>query len=75
MSATGVYIPPMIIFPRAKLHPGLINGWSYFINHTASSLSNKVRVILDNHESHLSANVLELCRKNGVILLSLPPHT
>ena len=26
VSATGVYIPPMLIFPRARLNPSLMNG-------------------------------------------------
>lgn len=31
-------------------------------------------LILDNHESHCDYNVLEYCKRNGVELLTLPPH-
>jgi hypothetical protein len=31
-------------------------------------------LILDNHDSHLSLDGIELCRESGIIILSLPPH-
>ena len=31
-------------------------------------------MILDNHSSHCSLQAVELCRKEGVVLLTLPPH-
>lgn len=34
-----------------------------------------VLLILDNHSSHLSLAAIELARANGVVLLSLAPHT
>ena len=30
---------------------------------------------MDNHDSHLSVESLELAKRNGVIVLTLPPHT
>jgi hypothetical protein len=29
---------------------------------------------LDNHESHYDVRVLNLCKQNGITLLTLPPH-
>lgn len=40
-----------------------------------SSTSNKQTLILDNHESHLSLGGLELAKSNGVIMITLTPHT
>ena len=34
-----------------------------------------VILIQDNHASHLSLPLIELCRANDIILLNLPPHT
>lgn len=48
---------------------------NHFIHHTSSSVGNPTLLIMDNHESHLSAYVLDLAKKNGVIILTLPPHT
>jgi hypothetical protein len=98
MSAAGNFVPPMIVFPRKRIHPALGNnapinsviavsksGWinkelfvqwlHHFIDFSRSSRANKVLLILDNHEAHSSATAIDLCKENGVILLSLPPHT
>ncbi|KAJ8935673.1 hypothetical protein NQ314_012694 [Rhamnusium bicolor] len=32
-------------------------------------------LIIDNHQSHISISSLEFCKSNGIMLLSLPPHT
>lgn len=40
-----------------------------------ASPTNKVLLVLDNHESHISLPVLEYCKANGIVLLSLVPHT
>lgn len=98
ISATGVFIPPMLIFPRKKFlqkllrgaPPGTIGGCSpsgwintelfitwlkHFIWSTGASLEKKTILLLDNHESHISLEGYELCRSNGVILVSFAPHT
>jgi hypothetical protein len=38
------------------------------------SKASPVLMILDNHESHLSIQVLDFAKDNGVIMLSFPPH-
>ncbi|XP_076439387.1 uncharacterized protein LOC143278438 [Babylonia areolata] len=35
----------------------------------------KVLLILDNHESHVSLDVVDFCREKNIVLLSFPPHT
>lgn len=32
-------------------------------------------LILDNHESHMTIDGLDFCKENGIIVLTLPPHT
>ncbi|KAK3932377.1 Pogo transposable element with KRAB domain [Frankliniella fusca] len=61
------------------------NGWmiaeifvkviEHFIQHTQSSKENPTLLILDNVSSHLTIEVVDLCRKHGVVLFTLPPHT
>jgi len=60
-------------------------GWSnelmfvrfleHFIKLVQPSKENKVLLIMDNHESHLSIQAIDLARENGVIFLTFPPHT
>lgn len=61
------------------------NGWMtavifvqvirHFIKGTNSSNENVTLLILGNVSSHLNIEVIDLCRENGVILFTLPPHT
>lgn len=46
----------------------------HFIFHSGSSTSNPTLLLLDNHESHLSVETLNLAKDNGVVILTLPPH-
>ncbi|XP_030750178.1 uncharacterized protein LOC115877967 [Sitophilus oryzae] len=32
-------------------------------------------IISDNHSSHISLQIFDYCKQNGVILLTIPPHT
>ncbi|KAJ8967555.1 hypothetical protein NQ314_002871 [Rhamnusium bicolor] len=47
----------------------------HFIQHTSSSLHNPSLSIFDNHESHLSLEVVKLAKTYGVEILTLPPHS
>lgn len=61
-----------------------VSGWmnsaifilvmKHFIKFSKSSLQNKTLLIMDNHYSHVSIEVIDLAKDNGVILLTLPPH-
>jgi len=98
ISATGVFIPPMLIFPRKNFAqrllrgapPGTIGGCSpsgwinsdlfvtwlkHFIKSSGASVDKKTILLLDNHESHISIQAFELCRSNGISLVSFAPHT
>lgn len=98
ISATGVYIPPVLIFPRKRMVDTLMNGaptgakgfvtdsgwidknvflkWlQHFSEHVRPSKENKVCLVLDNHCSHTSLEAIDFCRENGIILMSIPPHT
>lgn len=59
---------------------GWMNGetflqWlKHFVYHTRCGVGNKILLILDNHESHVSYECLELARSSGVTMVTLPPH-
>lgn len=53
--------------------PKFLDWLQHFVENCRPTLKQKVILILDNHESHIEA--LEYARENGVIFLSLPPHT
>lgn len=47
----------------------------HFVRVTGSSKDNPSLLIVDNHESHLSPEALNIAKDNGVTLLTIPPHT
>lgn len=61
------------------------SGWSnggiflkfleHFKRHAAPTRANRFLLILDSHESHLSVPALDFSRDNGIVMLTLPPHT
>ncbi|KAK7171404.1 hypothetical protein R3I93_003875 [Phoxinus phoxinus] len=81
-----MFIFPRVHFKSHFICIGTANrtGWmqeadfivylKHFQLHTRSSPECKVLLILDNHPSHLSIEGVNFCRKNGIVLLSLPPH-
>ena len=46
----------------------------HFVQHVKPSKKEPVLLLLDNHESHLSIEVLDYAKQSGVIMLSFPPH-
>lgn len=46
----------------------------HLITHTFSSHDNPSLLIMDNHESHISVEAINLCKDNGVTILAVPPH-
>ncbi|KAB0801258.1 hypothetical protein PPYR_05612 [Photinus pyralis] len=66
----------------AATHP---SGWmtvenfllylEHFKKYVKCSIENKVLLILDNHSTHISPQGLKFCKNNGIVLLTLPPHT
>lgn len=47
----------------------------HFIKFTRCSTENRVLIVLDNHESHITPKGLQICKENGISLVTLPPHT
>ncbi|XP_072401586.1 uncharacterized protein [Diabrotica undecimpunctata] len=47
----------------------------HFVSHVKCTQQNRVLLLVDNHESHISVEVIRLCRENGIVLLSFLPHT
>ena len=98
-SASGVYVPPMMIFKRKKNKPELVdhapagtigqcseNGWidsdlfleflKHFVTYTKCSKDSLVLLILDGHKTHTkNLTTIDYACDNGVVILSLPPHT
>ena len=54
------------LFPRVLDH---------FIKHMSCSVQNPAVLFMDNHESHLGLEVIEMARKNGLSIITFPPHT
>ena len=47
----------------------------HFMCHFRATKERPVLLLRDNHQSQLDISVLDLGKKSGVVLLSLPPHT
>ncbi|KAJ2937666.1 hypothetical protein O0L34_g17476 [Tuta absoluta] len=47
----------------------------HFISHTSASPENPALLLMDNHESHLSIEAINLAKRSGVTILTLHPHT
>ncbi|KAL0879260.1 hypothetical protein ABMA27_003040 [Loxostege sticticalis] len=71
--------------PPGSLGLANLSGWmtaelfikvmEHFIKHTSASPENPALLIMDNHESHLSVEALDLAKQSGVTILTLHPHT
>ncbi|XP_053623521.1 uncharacterized protein LOC128682698 [Plodia interpunctella] len=46
----------------------------HFVKYVKPSKEKPVLLLLDNHESHLSIEVIDFFKNNGVTILSFPPH-
>lgn len=72
--------------PVGSLGLAYTSGWmtetnfhkalQHFVRHAKPNIANgeKVLLILDNHESHISLPTISYAKENGVILLTFPPH-
>ncbi|KAF2889954.1 hypothetical protein ILUMI_16219 [Ignelater luminosus] len=47
----------------------------HIVNHTYCSAVNKILLLVDNHESHISVEAIRYYKSNEITLLSFPPHT
>lgn len=46
----------------------------HFAKHAKPTPENPVLLLLDNHESHISVEVLDFCKEVGIVLMTFPPH-
>lgn len=46
----------------------------HFIKHTSASKNNPLLLLMDNHSSHISLEVIDLCIENGITSVTFPPH-
>ncbi|XP_030746083.1 uncharacterized protein LOC115877126 [Sitophilus oryzae] len=42
--------------------------------HTNCNPLNRILILMDNHETHVSLNAILYAREHGIVLLSFPPH-
>lgn len=71
--------------PPGTLGSAHVTGWStaekfiefmnHFIHHVKPSPEEKVLLLMDNHETHVTIEAIDLAKKNGIVLLTFPPHT
>lgn len=71
--------------PPGSLILANISGWmnselfldvmKHFIRRTGTSKEYPSILLMDNHESHLSIEALDLAKESGVTVLTLHPHT
>lgn len=62
--------------PSGWITSALFTQWMHhFINFVKPTLENRVSLIMDSHEAHLSYEVIKLAKDSGIILFTLPPHT
>lgn len=46
----------------------------HFIKHTNASKESPILLVLDNHTSHLSVEVIDMAIDHGITMISFPPH-
>ena len=46
----------------------------HFIKQVKCTPQNPVLLMMDNHESHISLEILDTAKENGVVVLTFPPH-
>lgn len=71
--------------PAGSIGKANSSGWSneiifvqylkHFIHHAKPTKEDRLLLILDNHGSHNTVEAIDLCRENGLVLLTFPPHT
>jgi hypothetical protein len=70
--------------PVGCVGAGNASGWmqeaefllflEHFKKQVKPTVDQKCLLLLDNHASHISIQALDFCKKNGIVLLSFPPH-
>ena len=70
--------------PNGSLGLATPSGWmnselfpivlKHFIKHMNVSKDNPAIIVMDNHESHVTLETIDLARENGLVILSFPPR-
>ncbi|KAJ8941867.1 hypothetical protein NQ314_010261 [Rhamnusium bicolor] len=74
INAAGNTVPPLFVFPRANFKNHMLKGAPVGAIGAANK-KDKVILLLDNHESHVSIPTIDLAKRSGVILVTFHPHT
>jgi hypothetical protein len=71
--------------PTASIGSANSTGWSnenlfidylkHFIACEKPSKEDPALLMSDNHESHISITAINVAKENGIVMLTLPPHT
>lgn len=64
----------MMVHQEMPMDKGKLSMQHFLIKHWNTSKVSPVIFLLDNHSSHLSCKVLDLCKNSRVIMSSFPPH-
>ena len=51
------------------------NYLDHFIQHSRCTIEQKVLLIMDNHEAHISLAAIDKAKANDAVALTIPPHT
>ena len=71
--------------PPGTLPLNSSNGWitadlfaekvlPHFKKHAKPDLNNRHLLFVDNHSSHISVEAVEFCRREGIVMVTFPPH-
>ncbi|KAJ8972487.1 hypothetical protein NQ314_000165 [Rhamnusium bicolor] len=74
INAAGNTVPPLFVFPRANFKNHMLKGAPVGAIGAANK-KDKVILLLDNHESHVSIPTIDLVKRSGVILVTFHSHT
>ena len=56
-------------------HDGFLETLKHFCEKTRCSLDDKVLLIIDNAECHMTIHAVEYAIQHGIVIVTLPPHT
>ena len=57
---------------NSELFPKVLE---HLIEHMDVSVTKRGVLVMDNHESHISVEVVEMSREKGLSVVTSPPHT
>lgn len=73
--------PPGTVAVGHAKHTGWMTKESFkqflqhFVNHVKCSKEHGVLLLMDNHDTHISLEIIDFAKSNGITLLTFPPHT